>query len=87
MLARTLYVSDLGLVKGKALVLKAIKDLWAILLKWPGIVIIPCDALDTSHTKKAQRKVNWESYKALEGGLGHHLLVPHVWVDSANLYM
>lgn len=87
--------NNLGLVKGKALVLQALENIEFIRGKWPGVFIVwsamiprrlwrgswyPC-ALD-----RARRKANRELRKSLEGSFGLYVPHPGFHVDFTHLY-
>lgn len=76
--------NDLGLIRGKALVMQVIEDLKVIKARWPGVwviwsAIIPRmswqNAIDPRVMNKARKNSNCEIGRVLRGSLGQFL--PH----------
>lgn len=87
--------NDLGLMKGKALVIQARNDLAEIAARWPGVSVIFSALLPRKVWRgqgnlrcldKARRKVNREMRKAMVGGLGTFLPHPDIRVELDHLY-
>lgn len=87
--------NDLGLMKGKALVIQAVHDLHYIQAEWPGVLIVWSAMLprlvwrgegDPRCLDLARRKANRELKKALQAGLGVFLPHPGIQVTSRDLY-
>lgn len=90
--------NDLGLVKGKALVLQVTDDLHLISQRWPGVVIVWSamiprrawgGASNVCAMDRARRGANREIRRVLQEGLG--LYVPHPkirmrYAKSLHLY-
>lgn len=85
--------NDLGLLKGKALVLQARKDFQVICRRWPSMIIIwsamvPSKAwrntISPGVVEKVKKKVNRKFQVFLEYSLGHYLphLLPSALDDS-----
>lgn len=87
--------NNLGLMKGKALVIQAIKDFKLIQRQCPGVLLILSAMLpqivwrgegDTRCLDCAQRKANRELQRAFKGGLGIYLPHPGIQVKFLDLY-
>lgn len=86
---------DLGLVKGKALVMQVLEDLLIIKSRWPWVkivwsAIIPHrtwrHAINPEAMKRTHRNVNREIRLALLGGLGECKVYPELTADKLKLY-
>lgn len=87
--------NDLGLVKGKALILQAHADFQLIRERWPGTLIVWSamvprrvwrGALNPLAIDKARRKANRELQRILESGIGVFLPHPSINAGQSELY-
>lgn len=87
--------NDLGLVKGKALVIQAKDDFQEISRRWPGTLIV-WSAIIPRHTwratlsvgqaDRAWRNANRELRKALVSELGQYISHPELRAEELRLY-